>query len=81
VASVAAGFPAGLAPFELRVKEIDYAIEMGAQEIDVVISRRHALLSDWPALYREVRAFREACGPIPLKVILETGELAHQRQV
>ena len=81
VASVAAGFPAGLAPFELRVKEIEYAIEMGAQEIDVVISRRHALLGDWPALYREVRAFREACGQVPLKVILETGELAHLRQV
>lgn len=62
VAAVAAGFPAGLTPLDLRVKEIEYAIEMGAQEIDVVISRRHVLTGNWGALYDEIRAFREACG-------------------
>jgi deoxyribose-phosphate aldolase len=52
---------------------------MFAQEVDVVISCRHALLGDWPTLHCEVRAFREACGQVRLKVILETGELAHTK--
>jgi deoxyribose-phosphate aldolase len=81
VAAVSTGFPAGMTPFELRVKEIEYSIEMGAQEIDIVISRRHALTGDWRALYDEVRTYRETCGDAHLKTILETGELATLRQV
>lgn len=81
VAAVSTGFPAGMNPFELRVKEIEYSIEMGAQEIDIVISRRHALTGDWRALYDEVKTFRKACGDAPMKTILETGELATLRQV
>ncbi len=81
VAAVSTGFPAGMNPLELRVKEIEYSIEMGAQEIDIVISRRHVLTGNWRALYDEVRAFREACGDAHMKTILETGELATLRQV
>lgn len=81
VAAVSTGFPAGMTPFDLRVKEIEYSIEMGAQEIDIVISRRHALTGNWRALYEEVKAFREACGDAHMKTILETGELATLRQV
>ncbi|MEN9628125.1 MAG: deoxyribose-phosphate aldolase, partial [Pseudomonadota bacterium] len=36
---------------------------------------RHALLHDWPALYAELTAYRQACGPAHLKAILATGEL------
>ena len=75
VAAVSAGFPAGLSPFELRLEEIRRSVAAGATEIDVVISRRHVLLSDWRALYEEVRAFREACGPVHMKTILGTGQL------
>ncbi|PJF49023.1 MAG: deoxyribose-phosphate aldolase [Chloroflexi bacterium] len=81
VAAVSTGFPAGMTPLDLRVKEIEYAIEMGAQEIDIVISRRHVLTGNWAALYDEVRAFRAACGHAPMKTILEAGELATLRQV
>ncbi len=81
VAAVSTGFPAGMTPLDLRVKEIEYAIEMGAQEIDIVISRRHVLTGNWGALYDEIRAFREACGDAHMKTILETGELATLRQV
>ncbi len=76
VAAVSAGFPAGLNPLPLRIREIEASVAAGAQEIDIVISRRHALTGDWRALYDEVRAFREACGPAHLKAILATGELA-----
>lgn len=75
IAAVSTGFPAGLSPLELRVEEIRRSVQAGATEIDVVISRRHALTSDWPALYAEVRAFREACGPAHMKTILGTGQL------
>ena len=75
VAVVSTGFPAGLTPMETKLREIELALAAGAQEIDIVISRRHALLHDWQALYDEVRAFRQACGTAHLKTILATGEL------
>ena len=81
VAAVSTGFPAGLNPFHLRVKEIEASIESGADEIDIVISRRHVLTGNWQALYEEVRAFRNACGPAHMKTILATGELGTFRNV
>jgi deoxyribose-phosphate aldolase len=76
VAAVSTGFPAGLNPMPQRLQEIRASVEAGADEIDVVITRGHVLTGRWEALYDEVRAFREACGPAHLKVILGTGELA-----
>jgi len=81
VCAVAAGFPAGLTPFAQRVEEIHEAVEAGAREIDIVITRRHVLTGDWEALYDEVRAFREACGDAHLKTIMATGELGSLRNV
>jgi deoxyribose-phosphate aldolase len=81
VCSVAAGFPAGLTPLAQRVDEIRAAVEAGAREIDIVITRRHVLTGDWAALYDEVRIFREACGEAHLKTIMATGELGTLRNV
>jgi deoxyribose-phosphate aldolase len=81
VAAVSTGFPAGLTPVETRIAEIRASVAAGAEEIDVVIHRAQALAGDWPALYDELRAFREACGPAHLKVILGTGELGTLRTV
>lgn len=81
VAAVSAGFPAGLNPLPQRIAEVRASVEAGAGEIDIVIARRHVLTRDWPALYDEVRAFRDACGAAHLKVILGTGELATFRDV
>lgn len=81
VAAVSTGFPAGLAPFRLRIAEIRESVEAGADEIDVVISRRHVLGGNWSALYDEVRQFRDACGDAHLKTILATGELGTLRNV
>ena len=76
VASVATGFPAGLMPLDLRLAEIRYAVDQGAEEIDIVITRAHVFAGDWAALYDEVAAMREACGAAHLKAILATGDLA-----
>ncbi|KPQ06867.1 MAG: deoxyribose-phosphate aldolase DeoC [Rhodobacteraceae bacterium HLUCCA12] len=75
VASVATGFPAGLMPLNLRLAEIGYAVDMGASEIDIVITRAHVLRGDWAALYDEIAAMREACGDAHMKAILATGDL------
>src|SRR6266850_1901515 len=50
-------------------------LEVGADEIDIVISRAHVLRADYRALYDEVRAFRETCGDAHMKTIIATGEL------
>lgn len=81
VASVATGFPAGLIPLDLRLKEIEWAVAQGADEIDVVITREHVLGQQWQALYDEVALMRSACGPARLKVILATGDLQTLRNV
>ncbi|MBZ8135185.1 deoxyribose-phosphate aldolase [Afifella sp. IM 167] len=81
VASVATGFPAGLMPLKLRLEEIRYAVGEGAGEIDIVITRAHVLGQDWQALYDEVAAMREACGPAHMKAILATGDLKTLRNV
>ncbi|TNF60514.1 MAG: deoxyribose-phosphate aldolase, partial [Rhodobacteraceae bacterium] len=81
VASVATGFPAGLMPLDLRLAEIRYAVDQGAEEIDIVITRAHVLAGDWQALFDEVAAMREACGAAHLKAILATGDLKTLRNV
>jgi deoxyribose-phosphate aldolase len=81
VAAVSTGFPAGLSPFAQRLGEIRSSVAAGAEEIDVVISRAHALTENWRALYDEVRAMREACGDAHIKTILATGELGTLRTV
>jgi deoxyribose-phosphate aldolase len=81
VAAVSTGFPAGLSPFRLRVSEIIESVAAGADEIDIVISRRHVLTQNWQALYDEMRTFREACGDAHVKAILATGELGSLRNV
>jgi deoxyribose-phosphate aldolase len=82
VATVSAGFPAGLSPLAERMAEIHRSVEAGAQEIDIVITRAHVFNGEWQALYDEVAAFKEACGPgIHMKAILGTGDLMTLRNV
>jgi deoxyribose-phosphate aldolase len=81
VAAVSTGFPAGLSPLETRVEEIRRSVEAGASEIDIVITRAHVFNGEWNALYDEVAAFKDACGPAHMKAILGTGDLLTLRNV
>jgi len=82
VASVATGFPDGQTPLPQRIGEIEQAIEAGAREIDVVISRSHVLTGNWKALYDELKQFRQTCGEAAhMKTILATGDLGTLKQV
>ncbi len=75
VASVATAFPSGQAPLATRLEEVRRAVEDGADEIDMVISRGLLLSGRDAAVREEIAETRAACGPAHLKIILETGEL------
>jgi len=74
-ACVAGAFPSGQSPLPVRIDEVKYAIDHGADEIDMVISRGRLIGGDTDFVFDEVRLIKEACGEAHLKVILETGEL------
>ncbi len=79
VASVATAFPSGQAPRDVKIRDTRYAVQNGADEIDMVISRGKFLQGEYNFVFDEIAAIKEACGPANggarLKVILETGEL------
>ncbi len=75
VASVATGFPAGLVPLPVKLEDARRAVEMGADEIDMVIDRGAFLSGELAKVADEIFQVKAACGPARLKVILETGEL------
>jgi len=75
VAAVAGGFPSGQMALHLRVAEVAWTVEQGADEIDMVISRGKMLSGDIDFIAKEVKDHKKACGKAHLKVILETGEL------
>ena len=81
VAAVSTGFPAGLVPHDVKLREIEASVRDGAAEIDIVITREHVLTGNWKALYDEMRDFREACGAAHVKAILATGDLKTLRNV
>jgi deoxyribose-phosphate aldolase len=75
VAAVATGFPSGQFPTEIKVADVRSAVELGADEIDMVIDRGAFLSGRYAKVYDEIIRVKEACGAVHLKVILETGEL------
>jgi deoxyribose-phosphate aldolase len=75
VASVSTAFPSGQAPLEVKLVDTKFAVENGADEIDMVISRGKFLAGEYAFVFDEIAAIKEVCGTARLKVILETGEL------
>jgi deoxyribose-phosphate aldolase len=76
VASVATSFPSGNLPLKLKREEVKYALEEGADEIDMVISRGEFLKGNYNYVYDEIAQVKQVCKNKTLKVILETGELS-----
>jgi deoxyribose-phosphate aldolase len=74
-ACVAGAFPSGQSPLSVRLDEVKYAVDHGADEIDMVISRGKLIEGDESFVSDEVSLVKEVCGEAHLKVILETGEL------
>ena len=76
VASVATAFPSGQAPLQVKLDDTRFAVEEGADEVDMVISRGKFHQGEYNFVFDEIAAVKEACGKAHLKVILETGELS-----
>lgn len=75
VASVATAFPSGQSALEVKLKDVKTAVEQGADEVDMVISRGEFLAGNYQYVFDEIVDVKKACGKTHLKVILETGEL------
>ena len=75
VASVATAFPSGQSPTNVKVTEVREVVDMGADEVDMVIDRGAFLSGRYAKVYDEIVQVKEACGDAHLKVILEVGEL------
>jgi deoxyribose-phosphate aldolase len=75
VASVATAFPSGQAPLDVKVREVEEVVAMGADEVDMVIDRGAFLSGRYAKVYDEVVQVKAACAEAHLKVILEVGEL------
>jgi deoxyribose-phosphate aldolase len=81
VAAVSTGFPAGLVPHDVKLREIESSVRDGAKEIDIVVTRERVLDQDWQGLFDEMRDFRAACGDAHVKAILATGDIKTLRNV
>jgi len=75
IAITAGSFPSGQMPISIKLEEIRFALDEGADEVDVVISRGTFLEGKHHVVFRELDAMRELTRGHTLKVILETGEL------
>lgn len=75
VASVATAFPSGQSSLEIKLLDTKIAVDNGADEVDMVISRGRFHSGDYNFVFDEIAQIKEACGKARLKVILETGEL------
>jgi len=75
IASVGGGFPASQTFTNIKVMEIEQAIELGAEEIDLVMNVGKFLMEDLEYVDYEIHVIKQRLGPVHLKVILETGSL------
>ena len=76
VASVSTAFPSGQSTHEIKIADTKFAVDNGADEIDMVISRGEFLKGNYNFVFDEIASIKEACGKARLKVIFETGELS-----
>ncbi len=76
IASVATAFPSGNSTLNIKLEDTKLAVDSGADEVDMVISRGEFLKGNYNFVFDEIAAIKKACGKARLKVILETGELS-----
>lgn len=80
---VSACFPSSQSFLEVKLKEVEMAVEQGADEVDIVLALNAFLAGDYEAASEEIRQIRRVIDEVAgrqgrnvhLKVILETGLL------
>ena len=81
VASVSTAFPSGQSTLEVKLNDTKFAIDQGADEVDMVISRGKLLEGKYQEVFDEIVAIKESCGGVHLKVIIESGELQNNQNI
>ncbi len=81
VAICVVGFPLGACLPQVKAFEAVEAIKLGAKEIDTVINIGALKSGDYQAVYEDLAMTVQACGNIPVKVILETSKLTNEEKV
>lgn len=80
-ACVAGAFPSGQSSIAIKLQEVKWAIDEGATEIDMVISRGKLLEGKYQEVFDEIVAIKACCGNLHLKVIIESGELQTNQNI
>ncbi len=80
-AVVSAGFPSSQTFLDIKVLETQKALDMGANEIDIVISVGEFLEGNHEFVMEEINRIKSIMGDKHLKVILETGALETQQNI
>lgn len=75
------GFPLGQMSTESKALETAYAVECGADEIDMVINVGALKDKKYPEVLADIRAVRAVCKDCILKVIIETCLLTDDEKV
>ena len=73
---VSGAFPSSQALLEIKVAETALAIKDGAKNVDIVMHVGEFLAGDYETVCDEIREQKATCRDVPMKVILETGDLA-----
>lgn len=78
VASVSTAFPSGNSTMEIKLLDTKFALDNGADEIDMVISRGEFLKGNYSFVFDEIAAIKDLTHKYKarLKVIFETGEIS-----
>ena len=81
VASVAGAFPSGQSPLSVKLLEVRYALDQGADEIDMVINIGMLKAGEYDFVLDEIKQIKAACGGKLLKVIIETCLLTDEEKI
>jgi deoxyribose-phosphate aldolase len=78
VASVSTAFPSGNSTMQIKLLDTKFALDNGADEIDMVISRGEFLKGNYNFVFDEIAAIKDLTHKYNarLKVIFETGEIS-----
>ncbi|MGL5695235.1 MAG: deoxyribose-phosphate aldolase [Peptostreptococcaceae bacterium] len=72
------GFPSGAEPTKVKVYQTNWAIDNGADEIDMVINVGFLKSKMYSDVYNDIKSVVDAAQDKPVKVILEVGYLTDE---
>ena len=72
ITSVCGNFPSSQSRMEVKVAETQLAVADGATNVDIVLPVGKFLSEDYEGVADDISEMKQACGDVPMKVILET---------